>query len=83
MASGTDSIAAAFAAANGRAALMPYLMGGFPSLDASAAIGEACADGAAASTHATACEDSSAGRIPSSRATCWNAASAWRSVTAS
>ena len=47
MASGTDSIAAAFAATNGRAALMPYLMGGFPSLDASAAIGEACADGGA------------------------------------
>jgi tryptophan synthase alpha chain len=47
LASGTDSIGAAFAATNGRAALMPYLMGGFPSLEASAAIGEACADGGA------------------------------------
>jgi tryptophan synthase alpha chain len=47
LASGTEKIAAAFAAANGRAALMPYLMGGFPSLDASAAIGEAYADGGA------------------------------------
>jgi tryptophan synthase alpha chain len=45
--SGTDNLAAAFAAANGRAALMPYLMGGFPSLDASAAIGEAYADAGA------------------------------------
>ena len=32
-------IAAAFAAAAGRAALMPYLMGGFPDLEASVAIG--------------------------------------------
>ncbi|HET9737496.1 MAG TPA: tryptophan synthase subunit alpha [Solirubrobacteraceae bacterium] len=47
MASGTDNIAAAFAEAQGRAALMPYLMGGFPDLDASAAIGEACADAGA------------------------------------
>jgi tryptophan synthase alpha chain len=47
LASGTDNIAAAFAAAPGRAALMPYLMGGFPSLDASAAIGLACADAGA------------------------------------
>jgi tryptophan synthase alpha chain len=47
LASGTDNISAAFAAASGRAALMPYLMGGFPSLDASAAIGEACADAGA------------------------------------
>jgi tryptophan synthase alpha chain len=47
LASGTDNISAAFAAALGRAALMPYLMGGFPSLDASAAIGEAYADGGA------------------------------------
>ena len=30
-----------------RAALMPYLMGGFPDLDASVAIGEACADAGA------------------------------------
>ena len=38
---------------------------------------------AVASTQATAWEDSSAGMIPSSLATCWKAASAWRSVTAS
>jgi tryptophan synthase alpha chain len=44
LASGTDNIAAAFSAAQGRAALMPYLMGGFPDLDTSAAIGEACAE---------------------------------------
>jgi tryptophan synthase alpha chain len=47
LASGTDNIAAAFAAAPGRAALMPYLMGGFPDLDASAEIGAACADAGA------------------------------------
>ena len=34
-------------AAAGRAALMPYLMGGFPDLEASVAIGEAYADGGA------------------------------------
>ena len=34
----------AFAEHGKRAALMPYLMGGFPSLDASRAIGEACLD---------------------------------------
>ena len=44
---GTDRIAAAFAAAPGRAALMPYLMGGFPDLEASVAIGEAYADAGA------------------------------------
>ena len=44
---GVDRIAAAFAAAPGAAALMPYLMGGFPDLDASIAIGEACADAGA------------------------------------
>jgi tryptophan synthase alpha chain len=48
LASGTEKIAAAFAAADGRAALMPYLMGGFPDLEASVAIGEACADAGAA-----------------------------------
>jgi tryptophan synthase alpha chain len=47
MTAGGDSIAAAFAAAPGRAALMPYLMGGFPDLDASAAIGLAYADAGA------------------------------------
>jgi tryptophan synthase alpha chain len=44
---GVERIAAAFAAAPGRAALMPYLMGGFPDVEASAAIGEACADAGA------------------------------------
>jgi tryptophan synthase alpha chain len=44
---GVDRIAAAFAAAPGRAALMPYLMGGFPDLEASVAIGVACADAGA------------------------------------
>jgi tryptophan synthase alpha chain len=47
LASGTDNIAAAFAAAPGRAALMPYLMGGFPDLEATVAIGAACADNGA------------------------------------
>jgi tryptophan synthase alpha chain len=47
MSTGVERIAAAFAATNGRAALMPYLMGGFPDLDASLAIGEAYADGGA------------------------------------
>jgi tryptophan synthase alpha chain len=44
---GVARIAAAFAAASGRAALMPYLMGGFPDLEASAAVGEACANAGA------------------------------------
>jgi len=44
---GIERIAAAFAATDGRAALMPYMMGGFPDLDASLAIGEAYADGGA------------------------------------
>jgi tryptophan synthase alpha chain len=47
VAAGQDTIAAAFAASGKRAALMPYLMGGFPTIDASRAIGEACADGGA------------------------------------
>ena len=43
---GTERIAAAFAAAagEGRAALMPYLMGGFPDMDTSAAVIDAYAD---------------------------------------
>ena len=36
-----DRIAAAFASHGRRAALMPYLMGGFPDLEASRAVGEA------------------------------------------
>ena len=42
-----DPIAAAFAGHGRRAALMPYLMGGFPDLDASRAAGAACADAGA------------------------------------
>jgi tryptophan synthase alpha chain len=42
---GIERIAAAFAGSGKRAALMPYLMGGFPDLAASRAIGEAYADG--------------------------------------
>jgi tryptophan synthase alpha chain len=44
---GQARIAAAFAAAPGRAALMPYLMGGFPDVDASVRIGLAYADAGA------------------------------------
>ncbi len=39
---GTERIAAAFAGTDKRAALMPYLMGGFPTLEDSLRIGEAC-----------------------------------------
>ena len=39
---GVERIADAFAAASGCAALMPYLMGGYPTLEDSLAIGEAC-----------------------------------------
>lgn len=44
---GLERIAAAFAGATGRAALMPYLMGGFPDVEASVRIGEAYADNGA------------------------------------
>jgi tryptophan synthase alpha chain len=44
---GIERIAGAFAASGKRAALMPYLMGGFPDLATSRAIGEAYADGGA------------------------------------
>jgi tryptophan synthase alpha chain len=44
---GIERIAQAFAASGKRAALMPYLMGGFPDLETSLAIGEAYADGGA------------------------------------
>jgi tryptophan synthase alpha chain len=40
---GADRIAAAFALRRGRAALMPYVMGGYPDLASSLAIGEAYA----------------------------------------
>jgi tryptophan synthase alpha chain len=48
-AQGVDHIDAAFARAvsEGRAALMPYLMGGFPTLADSVRIGEACVQGGA------------------------------------
>jgi tryptophan synthase alpha chain len=45
--SGPDRIAAAFRDSGKRAALMPYLMGGFPDIAASRAIGEAYAEGGA------------------------------------
>jgi tryptophan synthase alpha chain len=44
---GVERIAAAFAGSGKRAALMPYLMGGFPDVETSRAIGEAYADGGA------------------------------------
>jgi tryptophan synthase alpha chain len=44
---GSSRIAAAFGATEGRAALMPYLMGGFPDLEGSRAIGEAYAEAGA------------------------------------
>lgn len=44
---GIDRIAAAFAGSGKRAALMPYLMGGFPTLAESARIGRACVDAGA------------------------------------
>ena len=44
---GERRIAAAFAGHGRRAALMPYLMGGFPDLATSRGIGEACADAGA------------------------------------
>jgi tryptophan synthase alpha chain len=46
-ATGTEAIAAAFVGDGRRAALMPYMMGGFPDMDASRRIGEAYADGGA------------------------------------
>ncbi len=42
-----DRIADAFASSGKRAALMPYLMGGFPDLETSMAIGHAYVDGGA------------------------------------
>jgi tryptophan synthase alpha chain len=44
---GPQRIADAFANAKGRAALMPYLMGGFPTMEESLRIGEAYVDGGA------------------------------------
>ncbi len=44
---GAERIAAAFGKPGRRAALMPYLMGGFPDLERSKAIGHAYADGGA------------------------------------
>ncbi len=44
---GIERIAAAFAHSEKRAALMPYVMGGFPSLAESVAIGEACVEAGA------------------------------------
>ena len=47
MSTGPERIVAAFKAAPGRAALMPYLMGGFPDVETSVAIGAAYADAGA------------------------------------
>jgi tryptophan synthase alpha chain len=47
VAAGQDTIAAAFGTSGKRAALMPYLMGGFPDLETSRAIGEAYAEAGA------------------------------------
>lgn len=44
---GVQRIADAFSAAGKRAALMPYVMGGFPTLEQSARIGQACVAGGA------------------------------------
>jgi tryptophan synthase alpha chain len=44
---GVEAIAAAFRGEGRRAALMPYMMGGFPDMDASRRIAEAYADGGA------------------------------------
>jgi tryptophan synthase alpha chain len=44
---GAERVAAAFAAARGRAALMPYLMGGFPDIERSVAVGVAYAEAGA------------------------------------
>ena len=44
---GLERIAEAFARREGRAALMPYMMGGYPDLDASRQIAAAYADGGA------------------------------------
>ena len=46
-ADGRERIATAFASHGRRAALMPYLMGGFPDVEASRAVGEAAADAGA------------------------------------
>ncbi|HTR72516.1 MAG TPA: tryptophan synthase subunit alpha [Solirubrobacteraceae bacterium] len=45
--SGTERIAEAFAGSGKRAALMPYLMGGYPTLERSLEIGRACIQGGA------------------------------------
>ena len=47
VAAGHDTIAAAFASSGKRAALMPYLMGGFPDFERSRAIGHAYAESGA------------------------------------
>jgi len=45
--SGTERLADAFANSGKRAALMPYVMAGFPTLEESVRIGEACIEGGA------------------------------------
>jgi len=46
-ADGIERIATAFAASGKRSALMPYMMGGYPDLESSLAVGEACIDAGA------------------------------------
>jgi tryptophan synthase alpha chain len=46
-ATGVERIAAAFAGSGKRAALMPYLMGGYPTLEESVRIGRACVEAGA------------------------------------
>jgi len=47
VASGVERIARAFATTRKRAALMPYAMGGYPTLEESLRIGQACVEGGA------------------------------------
>jgi tryptophan synthase alpha chain len=47
MMNGAERIAAAFSGRKGRAALMPYLMGGFPNIETSLGIGNAYVEGGA------------------------------------
>ena len=62
--SGLERIADAFAGAGKRAALMPYLMAGFPTLEESVLIGEACVAASA--------------RVPARRCpACWRSRARW------
>ena len=65
VAAGQDTIAAAFAASGKRAALMPYLMGGFPDLDALARDRRGLRGGAAPTSSSSACRSPT--RSPTAR----------------